>query len=59
MAQLVECLTLAFGSGHDLTAHETEPLVGLCPNIEEPAWDSLSVPTLPAPALALSLKINK
>ena len=30
VAQLVECPTLDFGSGHDLTVHEFEPHVGLC-----------------------------
>ena len=29
-AQLVECLILDLGSGHDLMVCETEPCVGLC-----------------------------
>ena len=29
VAQLVECLTLDFGSGHDLTGREVEPYIGL------------------------------
>ena len=29
VAQSVECLTLDFGSGHDLMVHEIEPLVKL------------------------------
>ena len=54
MAQSVKCLTLDFGTGHDL-----EPCVVLCTDSTEPAWDSLS-PSLSAPSpLALSLKINK
>ena len=42
VAQSVECLTLDFGSGHDLTAHEFKPCVGLCTDSMEPAWDFLS-----------------
>ena len=30
VAQLVKCLTLEFGSGHNLTNCETEPHFGLC-----------------------------
>ena len=55
MAQLVEHLTLGFGSGHDLTVRGFEPHVGLCADSVEPAWDSLS-PSLSAPT---SLRINK
>ena len=61
MAQLVECLTLDFGSGLDLMVLETGPHIGLCANSMEPAWDSLS-PSLsasPLLSLSLSLKINK
>ena len=29
MAQLLECLTLGFCSGHDLMGHEIEPRLGL------------------------------
>ena len=48
---------------HDLTVWGMEPWVGLCTDIVEPAWDSLSLPlSLSAPhplVLSLSLKINK
>ena len=47
----VKCLTLDFGSGHDLTVHGAEPHVGLCTDSEEPAWDSCS--------LSFSVKIKK
>ena len=60
MAQSVEQLTLGFGSGHDLTVCECEPLVGLCADSVEPAWDSLSpslsVSSSCACAISLSLK---
>ena len=52
VAQSVKCLILDFGSGHDLTGHESEPCVGLCADSAEPAWDSLS-PSLSAPPPAL------
>ena len=42
--------------------HEFEPLVGLCVDRVEPAWDSLSLSvSLPLPPciLSVSLKINK
>ena len=60
MAQLVKCLTLDFGSGHDLIVHEFEPHIGLCTDSMETPWDSLS-PSFSAPPLltnacALSLK---
>ena len=48
VAQSIECLTLEFSSGHDLTVLGIEPPMGLCVELEEPAWDSFS-PTLPAP----------
>ena len=35
---------LISGSGHDLTVCEIEPLIGLCEDSAEPAWDSLSPP---------------
>ena len=54
MAQDVERPTFDFGSGRDLTAHETEPCIGLCADSKKPAWDSLSA------LLSLSLpEINK
>ena len=30
VAQLVECLTLGFASGHNLTVRGIEPCTGLC-----------------------------
>ena len=52
-AQSIERLTLDFGSGCDLTVHGIKPLVGLCADSVETAWDSLSL------SLSLSLKISK
>ena len=49
MAQSVEHLTLGFGSGHDLAAHEFEPRMGLCADSAGPALDS------PSPSLSLLL----
>ena len=57
MAQLVKCLTLDFGSGHDLTVGETEPHVGFCTDSTEPVADSLSAP--PLLVLTLSLPLSK
>ena len=54
VAQSVECLTLDFNSGHDLTVHDFEPRDGLCTDGVEPAWYSLS-----PLSCSLSLKINK
>ena len=48
--QLVKCLTLDFGSGHDLTVRGFEPCVRLCADSAEPAWDSL--PLYASPPLA-------
>ena len=42
VAQSVKRPTFDFGSGHDLTVHGIKPLIGLCADIVEPAWDSLS-----------------
>ena len=61
VAQSVECPTLDFGSGRDLTVCESEPHVRLYASSTEPAWDSLS-PSLSLsapPLITLSLKINK
>ena len=65
MAQLVKPPTPGFGSGHDLTVREIEPHIGLCADIVEHVWDSLS-PSLSAPhllmqahTLSLSLQVNK
>ena len=57
VAQLVKCLTLDFGSGHDLTVGETEPHVGFCTDSTEPVADSLSAP--PLLVLTLSLPLAK
>ena len=63
VAQSVKRPTLGFGPGHDLTACEFEPCIGLGADGAEPAWDSLSLLlSLPLPcllSLSLSLKINK
>ena len=63
MAQSVKSLTLGFHSGHDLTAHEFRPHIGLYTDSMEPAGDSLSLPPslCPSaiPAVSVSLKINK
>ena len=64
MAQsMVGCLTLDFGSGHELTVCEIKPRVGLCTDSAEPAWNSLS-PSLSAPlqlthSLFLTLSLSK
>ena len=58
VAQLFKCLTLDFGSGHDLTVCGIEPHIGLHADSTEPAWDFLS-PSLSALPSSLSLKINK
>ena len=55
MAQSVKCLTLDFGSGHDLTVGEFEPCIELSADSMELAWDSLS-PFLSAPPCVLSQK---
>ena len=44
MAQLVKFQTRDFGSGDDLTVRGMEPCAGLCADILDPAWDSLSAP---------------
>ena len=59
MAQSVRCLTLDFGSGHDLMFCEIEPCVGLCAGSVEPAWDSLSPSLSACPLLMLSFSQNK
>ena len=51
--------TLGFGSSHDLTVCEIEPYVGLCTDIVEPAWASLSLAAPPLLMHLLSLKIYK
>ena len=46
VAHSVKCPILDFSSGHDLTVCETEPCVQLGSHSAEPAWESLSAPTL-------------
>ena len=66
-AQSVKCLSLDFGSGHDLTVLEFEPRIRLCADSAEAARDSRS-PFSRSPfsfflsfflSLSLSLKTNK
>ena len=42
VAQLVERLTLDFGSCHDLIVRELEPHVELCAGSVESTWDCLA-----------------
>ena len=59
VGQLVKQLTLDFGPGHDLKAHEFEPHVGLrAASTGLPGILSLSPSLCPYLALVLSLKIN-
>ena len=62
MAQSFECLTLDFGSGHDITVCGFEFHLGLCTDSMEPTWVSLS-PSLFSfsrkSTPAFSLKLNK
>ena len=51
MPQLVKCLTLDFGSGHDVKVCGFEPHVSFCADSVEPAWNSLSPFLSPAHAL--------
>ena len=63
MAQSVKHPTLDFSSGRDLTARGFEPLIWLCADSAEPAWNSLSLSlSLPLPHLhthSLSLSNKK
>ena len=61
VVQSVKCLTLEHGSGHDLAVCEFKPLIGLCPDRAEPAWDSVSPSLCLSPAFmhSLCLKIKK
>ena len=43
MAQPFKCLTLDFGSGHELAAGEIQVHIRLWADGMEPAWDSLSL----------------
>ena len=60
VAQSVECPTLAFGSGHDLTVVSSSPESGSVLSVE-PAWDSfsLSLSSPPGHALSLSLSLSQ
>ena len=62
VAQSVKCLTLDFGSDHDLMTHEIKPHMGSVLT----AWSLLGILSLPLSAhpwlvrvLSLSLKISK
>ena len=44
VAQSVKHPTLDLSSGRDLTARGFEPLIWLCADSAEPAWNSLSLP---------------
>ena len=44
MAQLVKCLTLDFGLGHDLMVRGIKLCGGFCADSVEPAWDSTPPP---------------
>ena len=50
MAQLVECLTLGFGSGYNPRVMGSSPVSGSALNME-PAWDSLSLSLSPSATL--------
>ena len=61
-AQSVKRMSLDFDSGHDLVVRGFEPHVGVCTGCAEPAWDSLCLPPLSAPALlsvCLSLSLTQ
>ena len=56
----LKCLTLDFGSGHDLTVRVLEPRIGLHADNVELVWDSVSLSLCPSPvALCISIKINE
>ena len=58
VGQSVKHSTLDFGSGHDLTVHGFEPLIGLHLDSAELAWDSLSL--CPSPLVhKLSRSLSK
>ena len=60
VAQLVKCLTVDFGSGHDPRVVGWSPVLGSVLGVD-PAWDSLSpsAPLTPACAHFLSKILNK
>ena len=43
LAQSFKLQALDFSSGHGLGDREIEPCIGLCTNMAEHAWDSLSL----------------
>ena len=59
----VKRLTPGFGSGHDLTVHESQPCFGLYAESAEPGWDSrspsLSLSASPLVSLSLSLSLSQ
>ena len=57
LAQSVKCLTLEFGSGHELMVPELEPLSGSALTVES----LLGILSAPCPPLVLSIskRINK
>ena len=68
VARSVKRPTLDFGSGHDLTLHELEPLIRLVrlwADSVEPTWDSPfpclspSLSRRPSPARACSLSVSQ
>ena len=57
MAQSGKCLTVDFGSSHDLTVHEFEPHIRLHSDGAESSWKSLS-PSLPAPPSFVGMHVS-
>ena len=58
VAQLVKHLAFDFGSGHDLTVAEIEPLPLFALTMQiEPAWDSLSLPLFCSATFAFPLSL--
>lgn len=53
--QQVECLSLDFGSGHDLKVKGSSPVSGSAQSMQ-PVWDSFPSSAFPPLPLALSLK---
>ena len=51
-------LSIHLGSYHDVMVRESEPYPGLCADNMEPAWDFLSLLSLPLPC-SLTLSQNK
>ena len=56
VSQSVKCLTLGFGSGHDLTVGEFKLQA---PDSVEPAWGSLTPSLSAPPLLVLALSQNE